>query len=297
MTKIGFVGAGRIGSTSAFACMHMLDMDELVLVDIVKELAEGEAMDLSASGIAIDRGIRVYGGDDYSLLKNSDVVAISAGIARKPGMTRLDLTKTNVGIIKDVVKNIVEHAPNALILMITNPLDIMTYVAYRESGKRRGEVFGMGSIHDSVRLKEQLILAGAKNVRAYVLGEHGDSMVIVRSLTKFEGLEDVNWDEIEKNTRDRGMEIIKRKGATFYAPGNCVAKMIKAVIDDTNEEMPVSITLDGEYGIQDVALGVPAILGKDGVEEIIEYPLSEDELMNLRKSAEILRERLNEIGY
>jgi|Deesub1362A_J573_1020465.scaffolds.fasta_scaffold00018_81 malate dehydrogenase len=296
MTKIGFIGAGRIGSTSAFACLHMIDIESIALVDVVKELAEGEAMDLSTSAVAIDKNVKIVGGNDYGLIKNSDIVAISAGMARKPGMTRLDLTSTNVSIIKDIVKNVIEYAPNSLILMITNPLDLLTYVAYKESGKRRGEVFGMGSIHDTMRLKEQLLLSGAKKVKAYVLGEHGDSMVVTKSISKIDN-GDVDWDSIEQKTRERGMEIIKRKGATFYAPANCVARMIKAVLEDTNEEFPTSVTLNGEYGITDVALGVPAILGKDGVEEIVEYELTQDELERLKISASILRERLDEIGY
>ncbi len=293
--KLGFVGAGRIGSTSAFTCIQHLDLDEVVLVDIVEDLAVGEAMDLSHAVVGLDKYIKIVGGSDYSLLRGCDLIVVSAGLARKPGMTRLDLAKKNAEIIRDVAKNIVQHAKDSKILVVTNPLDVMTYVMWKESGKDRREVFGMGSLLDTVRLKERIIAMGGKPKRALMIGEHGDSMFSPKSLVKIEG--DVDFDRAVEETRGVAMEVIKRKGATFYAPAICIYRMVRAVLEDTKEEIPTSVVLQGEYGIRDVALGVPVILGRDGVEEIVEYDLSEEEKAMLMRSAEILKERLKELGY
>ena len=293
--KLGFVGAGRIGSTSAFTCIQHLDLDEVVLVDIVEDLAVGEAMDLSHAVVGLDKHIKIVGGSDYSLLRGCDLIVVSAGLARKPGMTRLDLAKKNAEIIRGVAKNIVQHAKDSKILVVTNPLDVMTYVMWKESGKDRREVFGMGSLLDTVRLKERIIVMGGKPKNVFMIGEHGDSMFSPKSLVKIEG--NVDFDRAVEETRGVAMEVIKRKGATFYAPAICIYRMVKAVLEDTKEEIPTSVVLQGEYGIRDVALGVPVILGKDGVEEIVEYDLSDEEKAMLMKSAEILKERLKELGY
>ncbi len=293
--KLGFVGAGRIGSTTAFTCIQHLDLDEVVLVDIVEDLAVGEAMDLSHAIVGLDKYAKIVGGSDYSLLKGCDLIVVSAGLARKPGMTRLDLAKKNAEIIRSVAKNIVKHAKDSKILVVTNPLDVMTYVMWKETGKDRREVFGMGSLLDSVRLKERIIALGGKPKKVFMMGEHGDSMFCPKSLAEVEG--DVNLDRAIEETRGVAMEVIKRKGATFYAPAVCIYRMIKAVLEDTKEEIPTSVVLQGEYGISDVALGVPVILGREGVEKIVEYDLTDEEKAMLMRSAEILRERLSELGY
>ncbi len=293
--KLGFVGAGRIGSTTAFTCIQHLDLDEVVLVDIVEDLAVGEAMDLSHAIVGLDKYAKIVGGSDYSLLKGCDLIVVSAGLARKPGMTRLDLAKKNAEIIRSVAKNIVKHAKDSKILVVTNPLDVMTYVMWKETGKDRREVFGMGSLLDSVRLKERIIALGGKPKKVFMMGEHGDSMFCPKSLAEVEG--DVDLDRAIEETRGVAMEVIKRKGATFYAPAICIYRMIKAVLEDTKEEIPTSVVLQGEYGISDVALGVPVILGREGVERIVEYDLTDEEKAMLMRSAEILRERLSELGY
>ncbi len=293
--KLGFVGAGRIGSTTAFTCIQHLDLDEVVLVDIVEDLAVGEAMDLSHAIVGLDKYAKIVGGSDYSLLKGCDLIVVSAGLARKPGMTRLDLAKKNAEIIRSVAKNIVKHAKDSKILVVTNPLDVMTYVMWKETGKDRREVFGMGSLLDSVRLKERIIALGGKPKKVFMMGEHGDSMFCPKSLAEVEG--DVDLDRAIEETRGVAMEVIKRKGATFYAPAICIYRMIKAVLEDTKEEIPTSVVLQGEYGISDVALGVPVILGREGVEKIVEYDLTDEEKAMLMRSAEILRERLSELGY
>ena len=293
--KLGFVGAGRIGSTTAFTCIQHLDLDEVVLVDIVEDLAVGEAMDLSHAIVGLDKYAKIVGGSDYSLLKGCDLIIVSAGLARKPGMTRLDLAKKNAEIIRSVAKNVVKHAEDSKILVVTNPLDVMTYVMWKETGKDRREVFGMGSLLDTVRLKERIIALGGEPKRVFMMGEHGDSMFCPKSLAEVEG--DVDLDRAIEETRGVAMEVIKRKGATFYAPAVCIYRMVKAVLEDTKEEIPTSVVLQGEYGINDVALGVPAILGREGVESIVEYDLTDEEKAMLIKSAEILKERLGELGY
>ena len=294
--KIGFVGAGRVGSTTAFTCILNLDVDEIALVDILEDLAVGEAMDLAHAAAAIDRYPKVVGGSDYSLLKGSEIIVVTAGLARKPGMTRLDLATKNAGIIKEIAKNIMQSSPESKILVVTNPMDVMNYIMWKETGKPRNEVFGMGNMLDSSRLKERLNAFGVKNIKkAYMIGEHGDSMFPAKSLAEFDG--EVNWDEVVEQTRFVAAEVIKRKGATIYGPAVSIYRMIKAVVEDTKEEIPTSVVLQGEYGIEDVALGVPVILGKNGVEEIVQYDLSKEELEGLKNSAKILKERLKELGY
>ncbi len=294
--KIGFVGAGRVGSTTAFTCILNLDVDEIALVDILEDLAVGEAMDLAHAAAAIDRYPKVVGGSDYSLLKGSEIIVVTAGLARKPGMTRLDLATKNAGIIKEIAKNIMQSSPESKILVVTNPMDVMNYIMWKETGKPRNEVFGMGNMLDSSRLKERLNAFGVKNIkRAYMIGEHGDSMFPAKSLAEFDG--EVNWDEVVEQTRFVAAEVIKRKGATIYGPAVSIYRMIRAVVEDTKEEIPTSVVLQGEYGIEDVALGVPVILGKNGVEEIVQYDLSKEELEGLKNSAKILKERLKELGY
>ncbi|RLI78365.1 malate dehydrogenase [Archaeoglobales archaeon] len=293
--KFGFVGAGRVGSTSAFTCLLNLNVDEIALVDIVEDLAVGEAMDLSHAAAAIDKFPKIVGGTDFSLLKGSDIIVVTAGLPRKPGMTRLDLATKNAGIIKDVAKKIVENEPKSKILVVTNPMDVMTYIMWKESGKDRKEVFGMGNLLDSSRLKERMNSAGAKEIkRAWIIGEHGDSMFVAKSLAEFEG--EVDWSKIEEDTRFVAAEVIKRKGATIFGPAVCIYRMVKAVVEDTGEIIPASVVLQGEYGLRDVALGVPVKLSKEGA-EIVEMKLSDDELEKLKNSAKILRERLGELGY
>jgi len=294
--KIGFVGAGRIGSTSAFTCLQHLDVEEMAIVDIVEDLAVGEAMDLSHAAAGLDKYPEIKGGSDYSLLKESDIIVVSAGLARKPGMSRLDLATKNAGIIRDVAKNIIANSPESKILVVTNPMDVMNYIMWKETGKPRTEVFGMGNVLDSSRLKERMHAHGAENIRkAYMIGEHGDSMFPAKSLADFDG--EIDWGKVEEETRFIAAEVIKRKGATIYGPAVCIYQMVKAVVNDTKEEIPTSVVLDGEYGIRDVALGVPVLLGRNGVEKIVEYELPPEEMEGLRNSARILRERLAELGY
>jgi malate dehydrogenase len=294
MTKIGFIGTGQVGAASAYATLYAVGCDEIALVDVKEDIAVGEAMDLETAAVVMGRDTIVRGGSDYSLLKNSDIVVISAGIARRPGMTRLDLDKINAGIVSDIIRKMMPVCPGAIVVIVTNPVDVMTYVAYKISEKPRNEILGVGSLHDTARLVGELRKMGATNVEAMIVGEHGDSMFPLKSQTKFAGASTFNWEKIINSVKERGMEIIKRKGATTYAPASCVATVLKAIVDDEKKEMPINAVLEGEYGLRDIAVGVPTIVGRRGIEKIIEYDLSLEELGNLKKSANIIKEFIND---
>ncbi len=293
MSKVGFVGAGRIGATSAFTCMINLDVD-IALVDIAKELAEGEAEDIAHAASAFGKNIVVEGGDDYSLLENSDVVVVSAGFARKPGMTRLDLAEKNAGIVKSIASRIAEVCCNAIVITVTNPMDVMNYVMWSElnrlCGKDRREVVGMGGLLDTSRLR---IISRREGVEceSMVLGEHGDTMFISRTFSRGECS-----DELLEKTRAIAAEVIRKKGATIFGPAVCIYRMVKAIVENTKELIPASVVLQGEYGIENVSLGVPVRLGRKGA-EIEELELCEEDVNGLKNSARVLREWLEKLGY
>ena len=277
--KIGFIGAGRVGSVSAYTVIHHLNVDEIVLVDINERLAEGEALDLLHASYALKKPIKVVGGSDYSLLDGSDLIVVSAGVARKPGMTRLDLLHRNAEIMREISKKLKNYVENSLILVVTNPVDLMTYLIWKETGISRKRIFGMGGLLDTARLWSLMGRVG----ESFVMGEHGETMFIVKGDKKF-----------QEGVRKAGMEVISRKGATIYGPATCIYRMIRAVVEDLKEILPASVILQGEYGLRELAIGVPIILGRGGVEKIIEIDGIGEEL---RRSAEILRQKLKEIGY
>ncbi len=293
MSKVGFVGAGRIGATSAFTCMINLDVD-IALVDVAKELAEGEAEDITHAASAFGKNIVVEGGDDYSLLENSDVVVVSAGFARKPGMTRLDLAEKNAGIVKSIASRIAEVCRDAIVITVTNPMDVMNYIMWSElnrlCGKDRREVVGMGGLLDTSRLR---IISRREGVEceSMVLGEHGDTMFISRTFSRGECS-----DELLEKTRAIAAEVIRKKGATIFGPAVCIYRMVKAIVEDTKELIPASVVLQGEYGIENVSLGVPVRLGRNGA-EIEELELCEEDVNGLKNSARVLREWLEKLGY
>ena len=277
--KIGFIGAGRVGSVSAYTVIHHLNVDEIVLVDINERLAEGEALDLLHASYALKKPIKVVGGSDYSLLDGSDLIVVSAGVARKPGMTRLDLLHRNAEIMREISKKLKNYVGNSLILVVTNPVDLMTYLIWKETGISRKKIFGMGGLLDTARLWSLMGRVG----ESFVMGEHGETMFIVKGDKEF-----------QEGVRKAGMEVISRKGATIYGPATCIYRMIRAVVEDLKEILPASVVLQGEYGLRELAIGVPIILGRGGVEKIIEIDGIGGEL---RRSAEILRQKLKEIGY
>jgi malate dehydrogenase len=295
---ISIVGSGRVGSTLAMILVQR-NIDDVTLVDIVPNLPEGEALDLShmASELGID--VRIRGSNDYSALRGSDLVVVTAGLARKPGMTRMDLLAKNAGIMKSVSSEVAKYAPNANLLIVSNPLDAMVYVALKTTGFKRNKVFGMGGMLDLSRFKQFLCEAlnvSRSSINALVIGEHGESMTPISSCTSVNGIPVKNFltegeldDAIEK-TRRVAAEVIAKKGATFYAPANGIARMIEAVKYDKRALLPVSTFLDGEYGVSGIAIGVPVLLGKNGVEKIIEVPLVGKEKEMFEKGAASLKE-------
>jgi len=277
--KASFIGAGRVGSTAAYTLMSRMKIDEIILVDVVRELAEGEALDLLHASYALDNPVKIYGGTDYSKLSGSDVVVISAGVARKPGMSRLDLLHRNAEIVKQISEKLRKYCEESVIVVVTNPVDLMTYILWRETGFPRERLIGMSGVLDTSRLKSII----GRATSGVVLGEHGDGMFIVGENKEF-----------EEKVRKAAMEVIERKGATIFGPAASIYRLVKAVLTDSRDVLPASAVLDGEYGLKNVAIGVPTRIGKSGILEIIEL---EEAKKELAASASKLRKKLEEIGY
>jgi len=289
---ITIIGAGKVGGSAALHCaIKQLD-DQILLLDIAEGLPEGEAMDLNH--LLSEQGIDVWisGSNNYEDMKGSDIVVVVAGAGRKPGMTRMDLLKINAGVVKDVVGNIKKYADNSLIIPVTNPLDPMAYITFKTSGFERNRVFGMGGMLDLSRFKQfiheatsedELNRSSRKVIDAIVIGEHGENMLPLTRFAQVSGkplptiLSQEKLDEIFTLTKNVAAEVIKLKGATVHAPGNAISSMIESVVKDKKQVMPVSTYLDGEYGYSDVTVGVPAVIGKNGVEKINELDLNQDE--------------------
>jgi malate dehydrogenase len=279
LVKVGIVGAGRVGSTAAYTLLSLMDLDEIALVDVLGDLAEGEALDLMHAAYALGRRTRMHGGPDYDLLRGSSLIIVTAGAARKPGMSRLDLLKTNAEIMRQVAASLRDVCGDAVVMVVSNPVDLMTYLLWRELGIPRHRIMGMGGVLDTARLWSIL----GHRSGDMVLGEHGDSMFIRGE-----------HHDLEEQLRGQAMEVIRRKGATIYGPAASIYIQAKAILTDSREILPVSAILDGEYGLRDVAVGVPARIGREGIIEIIEYVDARERIM---QSAAILRERLREAGY
>lgn len=297
MAKVSVVGAGKVGANTAFSLLHLAEPDELALLDIpqAENLALGEAADLNTAAAGLGKKTVVKGGSNPELLRDSDLVIVAAGFPRKPGMTRLDLLEKNIGICRDVVGKVTTHAPKAFLFYVANPVDVLTYAAWRFSGKPREQVFGMGSFHDTIRLWDTLRDAHhvPQPIEAYILGEHGETMFPARSLARV-GSAKVDWPNIAETVRSKAAKIIEQKGATYYAPAVATALQAKAVLRNEKRVFPTSCILDGEYGLKGVSLGVPAVLGRGGVEKVVELPLSPEDQGALRKCADALRERIAE---
>jgi malate dehydrogenase len=297
MTKVGIVGAGKVGANTAFSLLHLAEPDEIVFHEIpqAENLAIGEAADLNTASAGLGKRTMVKGGSDPAMLRDSDLVIVAAGFPRKPGMTRLDLLEKNIGICKDVVAKITANAPKAMIFYVANPVDVLTYAAWRFSGKPREHVFGMGSFHDTIRLWDTLrdTYNVPQPVEAYILGEHGETMFPAKSLARV-GAAKVEWGGIAETVRGKAAKIIEQKGATYYAPAVATALQARSVLLNEKRVFPTSCILDGEYGLKGVSLGVPAVLGRGGVEKVVELPLSPEDHASLRKCADTLRERVAE---
>lgn len=296
MSKIGFVGAGSIGANAVYATLHKVHADEMALVDLQEDLAVGEAMDLNTAAAGLGLDTRVRGGEDYELLEGSDLVVVSAGVPRSEDMTREDLIDKNADVMSTIAQGVKENAPGAKILVVTNPVDPLTYITWEETGWDRNEVFGMGALHDSMRLWDVLRDDGADVYDAWVLGPHGEDMFPAQSQATVEGI-DVDWPTVKESVRGRAANIIEKKGATYYAPGIAIAHMAETILGREKRLMPVVTVLDGEYGLEDVALGVPAILSQHGVERVVDVDLDDQDQSSLEQGAKSVRSQLTAAGY
>jgi malate dehydrogenase len=307
MSKVSIIGAGFVGSTIAHWAL-VAGGCQVVLVDVVEGLAQGKVLDLQQAGPIAGHSVDALGSSNYADTADSDIVVITAGVARKPGMTREDLVNVNAGIVGSVVPEVVKYSPDAVLLMMTNPLDTMTYLAYRLSGFPRERVIGQAGVLDSGRMRTFIAMEtgiNPQNIHTTVLGGHGDEMVpLVRystiagiPLTKFLNEEQIG--RIVARTRDGGAEIVRylKTGSAYYAPGAAACRMAQAIIKDTHEIYPASVYLQGEYGLNDIYFGVPVVLGRGGVERIIELDLNDEEKAALGRSAELVRGTMAHLRY
>lgn len=298
--KITVIGAGNVGATCANVIAHNGLAKQVVLLDIVEGMAEGKSLDMWQSSPVNMFDTRVIGvTNDYEATKGSGMIVITSGIPRKPGMSRDDLIGTNARIIKEVTGKAIEQSPDAIILMVANPLDVMCYCAYLTAKIDSSKVFGMAGILDTARFRAFLANAldtSPRDIQTLLLGGHGDTMVPLPRYTSVSGipvtelLDKETIDKIVDRTRMGGGEIVKLMGTSaWYAPGAAVAQMVESIVFDQKRILPVCTYLNGEYGIKDIYLGVPVKLGKNGIEEIIEVDLNEDEKALLNKSAEAVK--------
>ena len=299
-SKVTVVGAGNVGATAA---QRVFDKGyaDVVLVDIVDGLPQGKALDILEAGPVLGSDASIVGSNGYEETAGSDIVVITSGVARRPGMSRDDLLLTNMRIVTSVVEEIVKHSPDCVILPVTNPLDAMAQRTYQVSGFPKNRVVGMAGILDTARFRTflaQELSVSVRSIEAYVLGGHGDTMVPVVGSTTAGGIpvanliEKARLAEIVQRTRDGGAEIINylKTGSAYYAPSASIVQMVEAILFDKNEILPCTALLEGEYGINDLFVGVPVKLNGGGVAEIIEFDLTADELAELRKSADAVQE-------
>lgn len=306
INRVVLVGTGAVGCSYAYSLINQGVAEELVLIDVNEAKAEGEAMDLNHGMPFAPSPIKVWSGS-YQDCENADLVVITAGLAQKPGETRLDLVEKNTKIFKQIVKNIMESGFNGIFLVATNPVDILTYVTWKESGLPKERVIGSGTVLDSARLRFALgnyFNVDTRNVHATIIGEHGDTELPVWSHAMI-GIEPLDavlerkgdvkkecLEEIFVNVRDAAYQIIQRKGATYYAIGMSLVRITKAILNNENSILTVSAYLDGEYGQKDVYIGVPAVINRSGVRELVEIELNEKEKEQFQHSVLLLKETM-----
>ncbi len=306
MPKIAVVGAGNVGASAALYAAEA-ELGDVVLIDILEGVAKGKALDLLEAGPVRGYDSMVEGSGDLRAVQGSDLIIVTAGLPRKPGMSRADLLKANADIIRGVAEAIRDHAPKAYVIMVTNPLDVMAYLTYRITGFPRERVMGMAGVLDSSRFRTflaQEIGVSVEDVHAMVLGGHGDTMVPLLSYSTVSGIpvdrfiKPARLAEIVQRTRDGGAEIVKllQTGSAFYAPASSAVQMAESILRDKKRLLPVAACLNGEYGLRDLYLGVPAILGSRGVEKIVELELSADEKAALAKSAEDVKKGIADLA-
>jgi malate dehydrogenase len=300
MKKVTVVGAGNVGATCANVLAVKNFLDEVVLIDIKEGVAEGKALDIweSAPVLGFDTRVTGYTGD-YSKTQDSDVVVITSGLPRKPGMSRDDLIKINAGIVKEVSQKVIEYSPDAIIIIVSNPLDVMTYAAHQATGKAANKVFGMAGVLDTARYRAFLateLNVSPNDIKALLMGGHGDTMVPLPRYTTVAGIpvtdlvKESRLDEIIQRTKKGGGEIVNLLGTSaWYAPGASAAQMVESIINNQKHIFPVCTQLNGEFDQSDVYLGVPVRLGSDGIEEIIDIDLNDKEMADLNASSNAVK--------
>jgi len=307
--KVGLIGTGMVGASFAYSLMQSGLASELVLIDRDEARAEGEAMDLQ-HGLPFVRPMRIQAGG-YELLAGSDVVVICAGANQRPGETRLDLLQKNAGVFRDIIPKVVAASPEAIILIATNPVDILTEISAELAGLPAGHVIGSGTTLDTARFRFNLadyFDIDPRSVYAWIVAEHGDTAVAVWSLAAVGGvplrdfrgpngktLDPATMQRIFEQTRDAGYEIIQRKQSTYYAIGLALLAVVVTILRDQRTVLPVSVPLTGQYGVEGMALSLPAIIGRGGAEQILEIPMADDEVAAFQNSARTLKERLAEL--
>ena len=307
--RVVLVGTGFVGMSFAYSILNQGGVEELVLIDVNQEKAEGEAMDLSHGLAFAPRKIEFWAGT-YEDCKGADIVVITAGANQKPGETRLDLVAKNSTIMRGIVREVMKSGFNGIIVVASNPVDVLTYVAWQESGLPRHRVIGSGTALDSARFRYEIgkyLDIDPRNIHGYIIGEHGDTEFPVWSHTNVGVMpvldvvkNDANYsfedlEEIYVNVRDAAYHIINRKGATYYGIGMALARIVRAILADENSVLPVSVYLNGQYGHRDVFIGAPAIINRNGIREILELNLTGAEKEKLKKSVDVLKETLETV--
>ncbi len=307
--KVAIVGCGFVGSSIAFALMQKGQFNEIVLIDAAVSKAEGEAMDLS-HGLPYANPVDIHAGT-YEEIKDAAIVIVTAGANQKPGETRLDLIAKNARIMKSIVGELKRVQMEGILLVVANPVDALTHIAYKESGLPKNRVFGSGTVLDTARLKYLLskhLEVDSKNVHAVIIGEHGDSEVAVWSVANISGIplsqfcelrgykeHEKNMKQIADDVANSAYKIIERKGATYYGIALSISHIASCIVENAHTMLPVSVELDGEYGLEGIALSVPSLVGQNGVEKVLELPLSEQEKEKLKSSADALKKALSSI--
>ena len=306
--KCAIIGCGFVGATIAFALTQKSLFSELVLIDSNHAKAEGEAMDLS-HGLPFAHPMKVYAGD-YKDIADCYLIIITAGTAQRPNETRLDMVHKNVEIFKSIIPNITKYNNSAILLVVSNPVDILTYCTIKLSGFPAGRVLGSGTVLDTARLKYHLgqqLCVDSRSIHAFIIGEHGDSELAVWSSANVSGIDledfhglcsscrEVSFNQTYENVRDSAYEVIERKGATYYGIAMAVTKIVLAIIRDEHSVLPVSGYVDGHYGLSDLCIGVPSIVGSNGIEKVLDIPLNEEENERLINSVKTLKKVIPEL--
>jgi malate dehydrogenase len=303
--KITIVGSGFVGATAAQLCAYK-NLGDIVLIDIIDGVPQGKALDMMESAAIEGFDMKVKGTNDYADTKDSDIVVITAGLARKPGMSREDLRDTNANIVKEVAEKIAAQSPNCFMIVVSNPVDTMTWVAMKYAKLAKNRIVGMAGVLDASRFRHFIAAelgVSHDDIHSMVLGLHGEDMVPLPSHSSVSGIPITELISAEKinamvaRTRDGGAEIVKllKTGSAYYAPGSSIAQMVQSIVRDEKRVLPCPVFLDGEYGIKGIFMGVPCVLGASGIEKIIELKLSNDEKALMQKSSESVKKSVSQL--